>query len=165
MNLFSTSDNSSGGIAPRIVTSCWYTALPGIGTKGATDTHKKLGISRGVPRSGVGAGFQLYKVLQPGTWFNAVGPDEYRRRYFGEVLDRLDPQTVVDQIRKLADDKVAVLVCYEKPNDNQFCHRAYVSAWLKDRLGLEVPELGLEAKGTGWSHPKLPDMHRVSPAA
>ena len=159
------SDNSVAAPAHKIVTSCWYTALPGVGTKGATDTHKKLGISRGVPRSGVGAGFQLFKVLQPGTWFNSVGPDEYRKRYFAEVLDKLSPQDIVDRIAAMSDGKVAVLVCYEKPDDNHYCHRGYVSAWLKDRLGLDVPELGRESDGCGWQHPKLPAAHRASLAA
>ncbi|MDR3488784.1 MAG: hypothetical protein P4M05_28265 [Bradyrhizobium sp.] len=156
-----TSHNAGEAPSPKIVTSCWYSALPGIGTKGATDTHKKLGISRGVPRSGVGAGFQLFKILQPGPWFNSVGPDEYRDRYFDEVLAPLDPAEIVRRIEQLAGGKTAVLVCYEKPHDDEFCHRAYVSAWLKDKLGIDVPELGREADGVGWAHPKLPKQHRV----
>ena len=37
----------------------------------------------------------------------------------------------------------------------RWCHRALVSAWLSDTLGLIVPELGHEDRGHGWSHPKL----------
>jgi hypothetical protein len=38
----------------------------------------------------------------------------------------------------------------------QRCHRCLVSAWFKDMLGINVPELGQEHAGCGWSYPKLP---------
>lgn len=55
-----------------------------------------------------------------------------------------------------------MLLCWEHPPPNpKPCHCALVSVWLWERMGLEVPELGHEAEGFGWSHPKLhPDVRR-----
>lgn len=136
---------------PTIWTSSWYAPLP--------DTHARIGISRGVPRRQP-AGYRLCRQLSPGTWFNSVSPAEYRARYFGEVLARLNPQTTVDELQKLAGDRIPTLLCYEKPTDNQWCHRGMVSVWLKETLGLDVYEYGLEHEGCGWSHPKLPGEFR-----
>jgi hypothetical protein len=58
----------------------------------------------------------------------------YTDRYYDEILVRLDPQKVYDD---LGDE--AVLLCFEKPGD--FCHRRLVASWIEDKLGLEVPEI------------------------
>lgn len=139
-----------------IKTSAWSQKVPA--------DHIKIGISRGTPR-GQAAGYRLFKILAPGAWFNSVSAAEYRDRYFSEILASLDAAKVVAKIQELAGDKVPVLVCYESPTkDEDWCHRGYVSAWLKDKLGLDVPELGHEERGCGWSHPKLPPTQRVKPA-
>ncbi|MGU9981480.1 hypothetical protein ACJ4V0_15705 [Phreatobacter sp. HK31-P] len=140
----------------KIVTSWWYGKLP--------PDHLKIGISRGTPR-GMAAGYRLFKILAPGVWFNSVPADEYRKRYFDETLGPLDPAKTVSDIEGMAQGRTAVLVCYESPlKPEEWCHRGYVSAWLHDKLGLEVPELGHEAQGFGWSHPKLPASHRQAGA-
>ena len=140
----------------QIKTSRWFATMP--------PEHLKIGISRGVPR-GMAAGYRIYKTLAPGAWFNSVSADEYRRLYFDEVLGRLDVGRVRDDIAGMADTRTAVLVCYEDPKKfGDWCHRGYVSAWLHDKLGLEVPELGHEAKGFGWHHPMLPATHRAAGA-
>ena len=138
--------NSNMANNPKIVTSCWFTRLPG--------DHIKFGISRGTPR-GMAAGYRKYPKLNPGKWFNSVSPTQYKQLYYDEVLNRLDPQRVVNELVQFADGKVPVLVCYEKPDDNQWCHRGLVSVWLKETIDLEVLELGLEDCGCGYSHPKL----------
>lgn len=131
-----------------IVTSSWFTKLP--------EDHLRIGISRGTPR-GMAAGYRKYPKLNPGPWFRSCStPEEYRQRYYEEILNPLDPEKVVTEIEKIADGKVAVLACYEPPTPGtQWCHRALVSLWLKDTLGLDVPELGLEEHGCGHHHPKL----------
>lgn len=130
---------------PIIKTSCWFSRLPG--------DHQAFGISRGVPR-GL-AGYRRYTKLNPGKWFNSVSPTEYKRLYWDEVLNNLNPQRVVDELVQFADGKVPVLVCYERPDDMQWCHRGLVSVWLKETIGLEVLEYGLEDCGCGYDHPKL----------
>lgn len=130
----------------EIFTSSWFTKLP--------SDIVRVGISRGTPR-GMSAGYKRYQKLNPGPWFRSCpSPEVYRQRYFGEVLGRLDPQTVVDELGQIG-DRVALL-CYEKPDgSNGWCHRALVSAWLSDHLGLVVTEYGRADAGHGWRHPLL----------
>jgi hypothetical protein len=109
------------------------------------DDHIKVGISRGVLRK-MPAGYKRYPKLNPGSWFNSVSPADYLSLYNSEVLAPLDPQQVVDDIMKLAGDRIPVLVCYESPKDihagTKWRHRHIVAVWLEDRLGIEVPEVG-----------------------
>jgi hypothetical protein len=139
----------------EIVTSSWFTKLD-------PERYKRIGISRGVPRNRSG-GYRMYRALQPGTWFNSCAtPREFMRRYQADVLDPLDPTVVVDDLVWLAGGKIPVLCCWEAATGDTWCHRALVSVWLKDRLGLNVPEFGREACGCGWDHPKLhPSLRSV----
>ncbi len=130
----------------RVYTSSWFTNLP--------PTFQKIGISRGTPR-GYAAGYRRMPELAPGSWFNSVSPIEYDRR-FQELLDALDPQAVLAKIATLAAGNDAALLCYEDPaDDSAWCHRGAVSAWLKDKLNLDVFEYGHEGAGCGHDHPKL----------
>lgn len=102
--------------------------------------------------------------LSPGPWFNSVGVAQYKALYF-ESLAKLDPQKEVDRMADLAGGKEAVaLLCYERPDDEYYCHRAYISCWLHDTLGIEVYEYGLESEGCAWRHPKLPAQYRQGAA-
>jgi hypothetical protein len=58
---------------------------------------------------------------------------EYAIEYKREVLDKLDPVKV---FQELGSD--AVLLCWEPPG--KFCHRRLVAVWLEEALGIEVPE-------------------------
>jgi hypothetical protein len=134
-----------------IVTTSWFSKLD-------PDVYTRIGISRGALRGQ--SGFRRYAKLNPGVWFNSVGPEEYRNLYYAEVLDRLDPKVVVADLLKLADGRVPALCCFEPASDPLWCHRALVSSWLSDTLGLAVFEIGREDDGYGWSHPKLPAEFR-----
>lgn len=132
----------------KLVTSCWYTKLP--------DDYCRIGISRGVPR-GQPAGYRRYRPLFPGPWYASVNNEEYVHLYRSEVLSRLDPRTTVDEILKLAGERIPALLCFERPEPgDDFCHRALVSCWLHETLALEVLEYGLVHEGFGQTHPKLP---------
>jgi hypothetical protein len=61
-------------------------------------------------------------------------PEEFIRAYRAEVLDKLDPRQVLND---LGGDN-CIMLCWEPPG--QFCHRQVVAAWLKKELGLDVPE-------------------------
>lgn len=136
-----------------IATACWFTKLD-------PAHYARIGISRGVPRGM--AGFRKYPKLNPGGWFNSVPPEEYKERYYREILNPLDPQTVVNELLALAEGKVPTLLCWEKTNANSkdWCHRGFVAGWLADTLGIDVREVGLEHEGCGWHHPKLPPPFR-----
>ena len=58
---------------------------------------------------------------------------EYSQRYYKETLSKLNPEKVFKDL----DGKI--LLCHE-PSGN-FCHRRLVAKWIKDSLGVEVPEL------------------------
>lgn len=65
-------------------------------------------------------------------YFKDHDEEAYTREYHAQVLSKLDPQKVYNDL------KDCVLLCWEGPN--KFCHRRLVAQWLKDALGAEVPE-------------------------
>lgn len=79
-----------------------------------------------------------YKKLAPLYSFfkkyKEDGDEEYyTEQFFKEVLDKLDPQKVFDEL-----GSEAILLCYEVPG--KFCHRRLVAQWLSDKLNIEIPE-------------------------
>lgn len=130
-------------------TGSWFTQLP--------EGHIRIGISRFVPR-GTPAGYRLFKALAPGAWFKDATTREYLRLYDSEVLAKLDPALVVDQITTIAGDREPVLCCFEPPHKiaagEQFCHRHIVAEWLGGRLGIEVPELNAPDGFDPWAQLK-----------
>lgn len=82
---------------------------------------------------------RCYYALAP-TWDIVTGvkngsidEKQYTLEYL-KILDKLDPQKVVDD---LGDN--AIMLCYESPKD--FCHRHIVAHWLNKNLGLDVQEI------------------------
>jgi hypothetical protein len=132
-----------------LYTSSWFTRLP--------DTVHRIGISRGQPRGQPG-GYSMMRELAPGPWFNSVSAEEYFWLYSAQ-LSSLDPQAIVAKIHQLAGGKDAALLCFEAPHDpEKTCHRAYVSAWLLDTLGLVVAEFSDPHHAFGWCHCKMPRL-------
>lgn len=81
---------------------------------------------------------RTYKKLAPSydisSEYKRTGDRErYTERYTNEVLSKLDPQTVYDE---LGPD--AVLLCHE--NGSIFCHRHLVARWLNKNLNLNIEE-------------------------
>lgn len=108
----------------------------------------RVGICAGMPR-GVPAGYRMYKPLAP-SWDiikGTAGIDEYRPRYFAEILAPLDRSKVVADIALLAGDHPPVLMCFErKPlTRSNFCHRTMIAEWLNELDGVQAEEWsGLE---------------------
>lgn len=105
----------------------------------------RVSIARYAPRN-TPAGYRQFKALAPGPWFNSVTREEYEARFAMEILGPLDPQKTLEDIQKLANGAEPVLLCWEKPpfTESNWCHRRIVADWFKNRLGVEVPELGYE---------------------
>ena len=83
-----------------------------------------------------------YKKLAPKFWFfekyKRDGDKEfYTEQYYKEVLDKLDPEEVYNDL-----GQNAVILCWEKPGE--FCHRHIVAEWLANALDIEVKEIGEE---------------------
>ncbi len=128
----------------------------------------RICIARYAPR-GTPAGFKMFQKLAPGPWFNKVPEDEYRRRYFGEILEPLDPRQVLAELEELAGGAEPVLLCWEKPplTTKNWCHRSMVAEWFAARLGIEVPELVVPraTPATRAAAPKAAIPKPVSPKA
>jgi hypothetical protein len=137
---------------PKIVTSCWHTRLPA--------DFAPIAICRGTPswRSG----YRRYMALNPLRRGFHAARDVFTQIYNDDVLGVLQPEQVVEDLIEIADGRIPALLCWEPPEPGpKWCHRSLVSVWLWEELGLEVPELGHEKEGFGWSHPKLhPDVRR-----
>lgn len=128
------------------MTASWCTDLP--------DSHARIGISRGRPRRQ--SGYRVYSPLAPGIWWNKVGLREFHTLYM-EQLARLDPEEVLSDVRTLAGDRVPTLLCFERLRDREaYCHRAFVAAWFKTTLNIDVAEFGADPLQIGCLHPKYP---------
>jgi hypothetical protein len=79
-----------------------------------------------------------YKKLAPKYWFfqkykKDGDEDFYTEQYYKQVLDKLNPKEVYEEL-----GKDAVLLCWEA--SDKFCHRHIVAEWLSYRLGVKVEE-------------------------
>ena len=131
-----------------IKTGTWSARLP--------DDHIKIGISRGTPRFRIAPGWRRYIPLNPGPWLTA--PD-FTARY-QDLLSRLDPERVLEELLQLSGGRVPVLCCFEKVGGAQWCHRSLAAAWLAQGLGIVVPEVGFENLAMDL-HPLLPQASLV----
>lgn len=80
-----------------------------------------------------------YKKLAPRFWFFKKYKEDgdanyYTEKYVEEVLNKLNPQQVYNDL-----GKDAVLLCWE--NEDEFCHRHLVAYWLEQNLGIEIKEI------------------------
>ena len=97
----------------------------------AANLPNAVAISQGIPKWYTGA---RYKPLAP-SWelINLKEPELYKKRYYEEVLSKLDPKQVASDLDG------CILLCHEK--DRTFCHRRIVAEWLEAALGIKVPEM------------------------
>lgn len=83
-----------------------------------------------------------YKKLAPKydffmKWKENHNNDYYIKCFNEQVLSKLDPMGVYNELCLLADSNKIALICYEKPSD--FCHRHLVADWLADH-GFDIEE-------------------------
>ena len=72
-----------------------------------------------------------YQVLAPRPEMLKMSETVYVLKYM-EILARLKPEVVIQDLVKLGNGKDVALLCFEKPGD--FCHRQLVCKWLNDFL-------------------------------
>lgn len=83
-----------------------------------------------------------YKKLAPKynffmEWKENHDNDYYIKCFNEQVLNKLDPMKVYQELRSLAKSDKICLICYEKPTD--FCHRHLVADWLRNQ-GFDIEE-------------------------
>lgn len=83
-----------------------------------------------------------YKKLAPKfeffqKWKQTKDNEYYIKCFQSQVLDELNPDTVISELKELAKSNNIALICYEKPGD--FCHRHLVAEWLKN-YGYQIEE-------------------------
>jgi hypothetical protein len=66
-------------------------------------------------------------------------PEKQYTPVFNQMLSKLNPSLVLEELKSTSKDQDIVLLCYEKPGD--FCHRRLVAEWLKKHIAQEIPEL------------------------
>jgi hypothetical protein len=87
-------------------------------------------------------GYRRYPALAPRQDMLRMPYEQYRAEYF-RILEALDPERVVEDLAALAEPYEPVLLCWERPplTASNWCHRAMVSQWLQDKLGMTVREI------------------------
>lgn len=83
-----------------------------------------------------------YKKLAPTynilvKYKNDCDKGYYIKHYQKEVLEKVNPVEVIDDLLRLSNSTNIALVCYEKPTD--FCHRHLVANWL-NKNGFQTKE-------------------------
>lgn len=79
----------------------------------------------------------IKKYKEDGDW------ESYVERYNRDVLNRLNPQEVYNEIVKMVEEATGhvgwdiALLCYERPESN--CHRKLVATWF-NRNGIQCKE-------------------------
>ncbi len=95
-----------------------------------------ISISRSKPKS---INCLEYKKLAPTYLMLSMNEDNYIQAFY-EMLEKLDPYQVINELKELAGSKPFVLLCYEKPNE--FCHRHLVADWLNTNCKTRIIEYG-----------------------
>jgi uncharacterized protein YeaO (DUF488 family) len=75
----------------------------------------------------------------------AIPIAEAMQKYHAEILEKLSPTKVYDDLIKLMisnGKSDLALLCYEKPGE--ICHRRFVAEWLEKGNSISVPEYFLE---------------------
>lgn len=80
-----------------------------------------------------------YRPLNPERSYMMEHENTYTPK-FNRKLELLNPNQVMNDLHKLSEGKNVVLLCHEA--EGEFCHRRLVAKWLKEKLNIEVPELG-----------------------
>lgn len=95
-----------------------------------------VAISLGTPKWYTGKRYR--KLAPPKDLIKEERVDIFRAAYHEQVLSKLNPQTVYDELCALTPDPI--LLCWE--GSDKYCHRQEVAKWLQDSLNIEIKEVG-----------------------
>ncbi|MDX3100488.1 hypothetical protein [Nonomuraea angiospora] len=121
----------------------------------ATCTYQEFTADMGHPvRTTVGAprfplGYALVghaTLLTPARAMLGLSYEAYKPRYL-QLLDSAGIDAIRAELDEIADGlaggRPLVLLCFDRlDKPGAWCHRQMAAAWLQERAGIEVPELG-----------------------
>ena len=93
-----------------------------------------IAISASVPNS---INILQYKKLAPtynilSNYKNNNNIELYTKEYSEQILNKLNPLDVINELYSLSNGKDVALICYEKYD--KFCHRQLVAEWLNSNV-------------------------------
>jgi hypothetical protein len=117
-----------------------------------------IGISRGEPRWRLPFRYRRLRALAPNDEAWRQQSWEAFEAIYARQLEEIGALAVLRDLERIAEDKPAVLLCWERPGD-EFCHRWQLADWLHQQFGITVPELmeGMLAKRPDAPQPALFD--------
>lgn len=88
-------------------------------------------------------GLQYKKLAPTGDFlwkykYENQDKDYYVSCFTSQILAKLNPEQVINELSEMSCGKDVALVCYEKPSD--FCHRHLVANWLTSNTDFNVEE-------------------------
>jgi hypothetical protein len=107
-----------------------------------------IGISRGTPRGNPGFRYKVLRSLAPSKETFAI---EDRNRFeaaYTAQLEELGIECILAELVRIGGGRPGVLLCWERPEPGEWCHRWTLSGWIEEQSGIVVPELrpGMLAK-------------------
>lgn len=75
-----------------------------------------------------------------------------------EQLEQRGPEKIWRDLERIADEVNAeriVMLCFERLDKRNDCHRTFVAKWLSEQLDIEIPELGATPERPGGNTPAL----------
>lgn len=110
------------------------------------DMGHPVRIARGFPRYPLKYRLRdSYTPFTPGADYLYVKSDEVFYRRLREQLEATGLARMVRQLTTIAevnDADTLVLLCFEKLNKRDDCHRTYIGQWWEEQTGHRVEELG-----------------------
>jgi hypothetical protein len=101
-----------------------------------------VGISRGQPRWKLPYRYRVLDLLAPNrATFALEDLGQFEEAYLAGLED-IGQEVIIGALEQMAREgrgKPLVLLCWEAPGEP--CHRFMAASWLREKAGIEVPEL------------------------
>jgi hypothetical protein len=100
-----------------------------------------VAISRGKPRWPLDFRYRVLRELAPNdrTW--AQEDEEAFEASYVRQLEELGAEAILERLAGIGDGSPVVLLCWEKPHEEEYCHRWTLAGFLEREAGVRVPEL------------------------
>jgi hypothetical protein len=101
-----------------------------------------VGISRGTPRGNPGFRYRLARELAPSRAAFALEDREAFEEAYTRQLEEIGPRAILERLEALSRGRPTILLCWERLLDSgEWCHRRMLADYLRERAGIEVPEV------------------------